>query len=69
MSDSKTSKSGGVGKTQTRNLPSWMSSRENEIKSHGNKSNDAEGHVQGHGPSSSNTKFSKLMVLNCNEVA
>ncbi|XWS19033.1 hypothetical protein CRYUN_Cryun32bG0096300 [Craigia yunnanensis] len=61
MSDSKTSQTGGVGKTQTRNLPSWMSSRENETKSHGNKSNDAEGHGQGHGPSSSNTKFSKLM--------
>ncbi|OMO54184.1 hypothetical protein CCACVL1_27989 [Corchorus capsularis] len=55
MSDSKTSQSGG-GKTQNRNLPSWMSSRENESKSDGNKSNDA----NGHGSSSSNN-FSKLM--------
>ncbi|WRX27940.1 BRCT domain - like 10 [Theobroma cacao] len=55
MSDSKTSRSGGVGKTQTRNLPSWMSSRENESKS--NKSNDGNGHGEG----SNNTNFSKLM--------
>ncbi|XVE88960.1 hypothetical protein DITRI_Ditri19aG0111900 [Diplodiscus trichospermus] len=61
MSDSKTSQSGDFGKTQTRNLPSWMSSRENETESHGNKSNDAKGHGQGRGPSSSNIKFSKLM--------
>ncbi|XVF74640.1 hypothetical protein PTKIN_Ptkin13bG0127500 [Pterospermum kingtungense] len=58
MSDSKTSQSGGAGKTQTRNLPSWMSSRENETKSDANNSNDAKG--QGPG-SSSNTNFNKLM--------
>lgn len=61
MSDSKASQSGGVGNTRTRNLPSWMSLRENETTSHGNKSNDAEGHGQGHASSSSNTNFSKLM--------
>ncbi|XP_021298733.1 DNA-repair protein XRCC1 isoform X2 [Herrania umbratica] len=55
MSDSKTSRSGGVGKTQTRNLPSWMSSRENESKS--NESNDGKGHGQG----SNSTNFSKIM--------
>nr|KJB12811.1 hypothetical protein B456_002G058300 [Gossypium raimondii] len=61
MSDSKTSQGGGAGKTQTRNLPSWMSSRENESKSHGNKSNDAKGHDKGHASSSNNTNFSKLL--------
>ncbi|KAG8497077.1 hypothetical protein CXB51_008357 [Gossypium anomalum] len=61
MSDSKTSQGGGAGKTQTRNLPSWMSSRENESKSHGNKSNDAEGHDKGHASSSSNTNFSNIL--------
>ncbi|MBA0675961.1 hypothetical protein Goari_017476, partial [Gossypium aridum] len=61
MSDSKTSQGGGAGKTQTRNLPSWMSSRENESKSHGNKSNDAKGHDKGHASSSNNINFSKLL--------
>lgn len=59
MSDSKTSQSGGVGKARTRNLPSWMSSGENETKSHENKSNDAK--VYGPG-SSGDANFSKLMV-------
>ncbi|KAK8514327.1 hypothetical protein V6N12_009034 [Hibiscus sabdariffa] len=57
MSDSKTSQGGGAGKTQTRNLPSWMSSRENESKSRGNKPNNAKGHDS----SSNNTNFPKLM--------
>ncbi|XP_022714909.1 DNA-repair protein XRCC1 isoform X2 [Durio zibethinus] len=61
MSDSKTSQSGGVGKTQAGNLPSWTSSRENENECHGNKSNYAKGRGQGQGPSSSNKNFSKLM--------
>ncbi|GMI73136.1 homolog of X-ray repair cross complementing 1 [Hibiscus trionum] len=57
MSDSKTSQSGGAGKTQARNLPSWMSSRENESKSRGNKPNDSKGHDF----SSNNTNFPKIM--------
>lgn len=42
MSDSNTSSGNGNNKTQKRNLPSWMTSSENESNSHGKKPTDTD---------------------------
>lgn len=72
MSDTKKKTGGG----STRNLPSWMSSRENDDKSSGKKpTGDGEGdesnegekpkQAKGHGKGHiGTTNFSKLLVLN-----
>ncbi|KAA8541838.1 hypothetical protein F0562_022990 [Nyssa sinensis] len=46
MSDSRTSPNNGANKAKRRNLPSWMSSRENESESHGKKPADVGIHVE-----------------------
>uniref|UniRef100_A0A5B7A5Y4 Putative DNA-repair protein XRCC1 isoform X3 n=1 Tax=Davidia involucrata TaxID=16924 RepID=A0A5B7A5Y4_DAVIN len=46
MSDSRTSPSDGADKAVRRNLPSWMSAREKESKSHGKKPADLGVHVE-----------------------
>ena len=49
MSDSKASPSNVANKNVRRNLPSWMSSRENESKSHGKKLDDVDEHEENDG--------------------
>lgn len=46
MSDSKTSPGSGANKTQKRNLPSWMSSRQEVSKLHGKNQNDESDEVE-----------------------
>ena len=49
MSDSKASHSNVANMNVRRNLPSWMSSRENESKPHGKKLDDADEHEENDG--------------------